>query len=335
MGHDQVPDANESQMPVLTVVDTGSRTSQVELSTLCRLGRSDENDVVLDDDATSRNHAIVYSTESGEYYINDLASSNGTFVNRKRVVAPTLLNDGDRILIGKRELVFHDSSRRSPKVARELGVTGLLILRKLITVLVVDIRGFTRLAQAVPPDRLSQITGTLFRESGRELQERGAEAQKYIGDAVMAVWNHNDSVDATGLLNMFEALAGIVDITSGLQSQFGLSEPLRLGAALNTGFASVGNMGSAAASDYTALGETVNKAFRLESATREAGCDLLVGPETHFVTATHLPVLAPIFEVCQVNLKGYDEPATAFATSFAKLKPAITAARSATPNDSA
>src|SRR6266849_4600249 len=73
---------------------------EVRLAEVCRIGRSDANHAVLDHGSVSRNHALVYASEAGAYHINDLGSSNGTFVNGSRVSAPTPLNDGDSITIG-------------------------------------------------------------------------------------------------------------------------------------------------------------------------------------------------------------------------------------------
>ncbi len=61
-------------------------------------------------------------------------------------------------------------------------------------------------------------------------------------------------------------LFGIIAL---FQQQFGLDDPVRIGAALNTGLAIVGNLGSRVASDYTAVGDSINKAFRLESASNK------------------------------------------------------------------
>lgn len=70
--------------------------------------------------------------------------------------------------------------------------------------------------------------------------------------------------------------------------------------------ASVGNVGSGLLSDHTALGDVVNKTFRLESSTRQIDCDVAVGEETYeFLAAdSHL---ANIVECHSVNLKGYDD----------------------------
>ncbi|HZL57127.1 MAG TPA: adenylate/guanylate cyclase domain-containing protein, partial [Bryobacteraceae bacterium] len=119
----------------------------------------------------------------------------------------------------------------------------------------------------------------------------------------------------------------IVDLVSQLQQRFGLAAPVRIGAGLNSGPASVGNVGSIAASDYTAVGDVVNKAFRLESATKEVHCDLLMGEETRNLLAGQ-PDLLRVLNEFSLRLKGYDQATTAWGTDFGKLppQPPITAA---------
>ena len=152
--------------PAFFEAEVNGRKLEVRLAEVCRLGRDDANDLVLDLASVSRNHALVYSLEAGIYYINDLNSFNGTFVNGSRVSAPTLLKDGDAITLGTCEVRFRQQQapRPAPAPAKNLNPTSVLLAPKLITVLVADIRGFTVLAQRLDPETLPKITGTLFRE---------------------------------------------------------------------------------------------------------------------------------------------------------------------------
>jgi len=299
---------------------------QLALSTVCRIGRSENNTLVLNDNMVSRQHAMLQFSDAGQYYITDLGSSNGTMVNGTRIAVPVILTPGDQITIGSYELVFRQESEPLRFVVEESesNSTSIMVQQKLITVLVVDIRDFTVLAQKTDATVLAQITGTLFREGGQLLHARGAWAQKYIGDAIMAVWVHPGWGDPKPeeFIRILDGLCRLVNVTSKLQDQFHLDEPVRIGAGINTGLASVGNIGSIAASDYTALGDVVNKAFRLESATRGAGCDVLVGKDAH-AWLGRIADLAPLFEPCTVTLKGYAEPVTAYRVQSAKLAEAL------------
>jgi len=314
-------------------IDGQVRQFPVEGDRIVRIGRSEGNNVVLNDEGVSRNHAMLQGSEQGLFYITDCGSRNGTFVNDTRAAAPVILRPGDQIQIGNYQFTFHQESAVELPTTRKFDsepATNVMFSPSLITVLVVDIRDFTGLAQRFEPAILSEVTGTLFRLGGRELHERGAWGQKYIGDAVMAVWRHKKHApEVHELAAIFEGLSRLYQIASGMQKQFGLSEPIRIGAGLNSGSAMVGNVGSIAASDYTALGDVVNKAFRLESATKEMGFDLALGQETYEFIGCSIDA-ERLFQKCSVKLKGYDEPATAFGAHLSSLPVMIQALRRST-----
>jgi adenylate cyclase len=305
-------------------VEIDGRVCQFPLAgdRILRIGRSDKNNVVLSEDPVSRNHAMLQCSDQGLFYITDCGSRNGTFVNGARAVAPVILCAGDQIRIGSHEFTFHQelaAEHPSEEEPEKQPSTNAVFALALITVLVIDIRDFTALAQRVEASKLSQVTGTLFREAGQALQVRGAWAQKYIGDAVMAVWLHkNPAPEPRELAAVFDGLSCLARVASGLQRQFELDAPIRIGAGINSGWASVGNVGSIASSDYTALGDVVNMAFRLESATKEMACDLALGQTAYeflasFMDARHL------FQKRVIKVKGYEEPATVFSAGLSSL----------------
>lgn len=263
---------------------------------------------------------MLQSSNEGAVYITDCGSSNGTFVNGKRVATPLELRTGDEIRIGNQVFSFHQETAAVViEASDEIKPTNVVFVKSLITVLVADIRGFTLLAQQIEPCKLSRVTGKLFREAGKVLQDRGVWTQKYIGDAIMAVWLHrSDAPEAHELKAIVEAQIRLAEIAAGLQAQFDLDVPIRIGAGINTGWASIGNVGSLASSDYTALGDVVNRAFRLESATKELACDFVVGQGAYafLANSSHSQTF---FQPCEVSLKGYEESATVYAGFFSSL----------------
>lgn len=288
---------------------------------VCRIGRSEKNDIVLSDDLTSRSHALLQRSGDGSFYISDLASSNGTLVNGARISRPVLLRDGYHINIGGYQFTFVQESLRPTPPSEEIKDVGssttISFKNRLITVLVADIRNFTGLAQRLEPDKLSRLTATFFREGGKALSDRGAWEQKYIGDAIMAIWQHKRfEPEPHELLAVFEAICILTGIVSGLHYQFGLEAPIRIGVGVNTGLASVANLGTTAGSDYTALGDVVTMAFRLESASKQLGCDFVLGEGTYSFLAGQAE---RIFERCAVNIKGYDDPVTAYRAQLTSL----------------
>ncbi len=286
---------------------------------VCRIGRGDQNTIVLVDSQVSRSHAMVQCAEMGECYLTDLGSRNGTVVNGRRITASVILRPGDRIAVGSHQLLFQGPPRSSRVAQTQPGETAVDFSQRLITVLVADVRDFTGLSRRLPEVKLSELISSFAREAGIVLAEHGAWGQKYIGDAVMAIWLHRTGVpELQELFRIFLTLKRIHEITGGLHAQFGLANPVRIGAGVNTGLACVGNMGSDAAADYTALSEAVNLAFRLESATKVIGCDLAVGERTYRVLEGHVDA-GKVFRMHKVALKGYSEPKSVFAGTESSL----------------
>jgi adenylate cyclase len=282
------------------------------------IGRSETVTIQLDDGSVSRHHALLHPAEE-QYFIADLGSSNGTYLNDKRISTPVMLLSGDRITIGNFALTFFCEATGKDPSSAVGGRTTRALIPRLVTVMVADIRDFTGLAQRVEPGVLSSVTGTLFQQSGKALQQRGAWGQKYIGDAIMAVWLHRDKEPGFNEMRaVFDGMSDVVAIAAGLQSLCKLDDPIRLGVGINTGLASIGNMGSKVTADYTAIGEVVNRAFRLEAASRELACDLVLGCETYreLSSVTHAD---RVFNASTVRMKGYEKPITAYTAQFSSL----------------
>ncbi len=301
------------------VAGSGSKKFKLERGAVCQIGRDEQSTAVLADNQVSRRHAMVQCAPDGQFYLTDLGSRNGTWLNQRRVTAPVALSAGDRITIGSQELYFHGPAGKEPGQAANQGETVVEFVQRLITVLVIDIRDFTGLSSRLPEARLSEVISTFMRESGVVLAEQNAWGQKYIGDAVMAIWLHpSDTLKLKELLPVFRSLEGIVAIASRLHVTLGLDRPIRVGAGVNTGTACIGNMGSEASSDYTALSDAVNLAFRLEAATKEIEGDVALGPKVYDFLADQVNV-GSLFEHHQLNLKGYKEPKPVHGTRQAYL----------------
>ena len=203
---------------------------------------------------------------------------------------------------------------------KDFTATATLHVRRLISVLVVDIRNFTGLTRQLDEKILSELIGTWFRHAGEIIRENGSWVDKYIGDAVMAVWIHGaQEVDNHEMLQILQALSAMQKMTSNLYNLYPLPFPLRIGAGINTGYAMVGNTGSGDRPDYTALGDTVNAAFRLETSTKEIGKDISVGKTTFQYISTLGNGSTPLSEHT-VTMHGYEAPAIAYAFTFPELE---------------
>jgi adenylate cyclase len=126
---------------------------------------------------------------------------------------------------------------------------------------------------------------------------------KYIGDAMMAIFNAPLDLD----FHENKALDCAIDIQKNMEDlNIELEEkgipPVAIGIGINTGYAVIGNMGSDTRFDFTAIGDAVNTAARLESGTKEAGVDVLIGYNTAIKTDYKLELLQPL------KVKGKDKP---------------------------
>ncbi|MGF1459364.1 MAG: FHA domain-containing protein [Leptolyngbyaceae cyanobacterium] len=315
----------QSQGPyVILNTESGTRRLSLVGVNCWTVGRSDDNNLVLPDRWISRNHAMIQMMETGEFYLIDLGSRNGSFINGRRVSVPVTLADGDYLTFGQTELQFFcpDANHAQGENALdtvEMTATATLHLRRLISVMVVDIRDFTVLTRQLDEKVLSESIGTWFRCAGDIISRHGSWVDKYIGDAVMAVWIHGaDHVEPPELLRIMQAMDELAKMTAQLHKKFPLPFPLRVGAGLNTGYAMVGNTGTGAHPDYTAIGDTVNAAFRFESSTKQLGLDVAVG-ETTYEYLAKMPGTESLFHRYIVSLKGYEVPTVAHATTFSNL----------------
>jgi adenylate cyclase len=297
------------------VLESSGRRYGLEQGQSWAIGRGDGCAVLLDNRSVSRLHALIQRRETGDFALVDLGSRNGSFVNSRRVSVPVVLNDQDRLLFGDQELEFRQPMRcGSPTPVDDTGrnaPTTALHMHSLATIVVVDIRNFTPLARTVSEALLSQTIGTWFLRTGKIAQGLGSWAQKYIGDAVMAVWVHDHVPDlAADVLRALRAVSQIGKATDEISQGLPLPGPLRIGAGVNTGPAILSG------ADYTAIGDTVNAAFRLEAATKTLGLNVALGPRT--ASELGLPGRAPFVER-EVELKGYEGLSRAWAISFEDL----------------
>ena len=163
--------------------------------------------------------------------------------------------------------------------------------KKYCTFLFTDVRGFTNLSEKLPPEQVTDIMNKVLTEQVTCIQAHGGMVDKFIGDACMAIFNAPLDIDE----HEKRAVACAQDMRTAIQLlQKTLPEPVAIGIGVNTGEAVVGNMGSNTRFDYSAIGDAVNTAARLESVTKEVGEDILIGENTAKNCDFELKSLKPI-----------------------------------------
>jgi adenylate cyclase len=184
----ELPMADEPPSPVwLEQVDGG----RVEIQGTCSLGRAPSNQFVLRDEKVSRRHAIVHAQGQNEFWLVDLGSSNGTYINGRRVAQPIQLRDQDRIDIGQFRLVFRQSV--SLNSARRQDTTTEKTIQDIKTcpcwLVVADIESSTLLSRRLSPDELPVVTGQWFSACEQIINNCGGSIDKFLGDGFLAFWH--------------------------------------------------------------------------------------------------------------------------------------------------
>ena len=178
-----------------------------------------------------------------------------------------------------------------------------------ISILFSDIRGFTTLSEKMPPEDLVQVLNEYLNPMTLIVLEEKGTLDKYIGDAVMALFNapldvagHADHA-CRSALKMMKKLAELNQsfIERGIQ-------PIDIGIGINTGDAVVGNMGAAMRFDYTAIGDNVNLASRLEGLNKMYGTHIIVSESTKLLVVNDLRFR----EIDLVAVKGKHQPVPIF-----------------------
>jgi adenylate cyclase len=145
--------------------------------------------------------------------------------------------------------------------------------KKYCTFLFTDVRNFTNLSERLEPEEVTEIMNKALTVQVNAVQKLGGMTDKFIGDAGMFIFNAPLDLED----HEKKAVQAAIDIRKGMiEADLGIE----IGIGVNTGYAVIGNMGSDTRFDYSAIGDAVNTAARLESATKEAGVDILIGEAT-------------------------------------------------------
>ncbi|MDX0646341.1 CHASE2 domain-containing protein [Sinorhizobium medicae] len=181
--------------------------------------------------------------------------------------------------------------------------------RRTLTVLFCDVRGFTTISEDMKddPEGLTTLINRLLTPLSEAVLNRRGTIDKYIGDCLMAFWNAplDDPDHAVHAVQAArDMLAALAKLNAELEAEAKAAgrppKTLRIGIGINTGECVVGNMGSARRFDYSALGDAVNLASRLEGASKNYGVPLLLGERTAALAASEFPVA----ELDRITVKG-------------------------------
>ena len=227
----------------------------------CSIGRSDKNTVMVESPKASRRHCIINLQNVGEFWVVDLGSSNGTFLNKRRVHQPVRLCDMDLITVGDTPFTF----RQPEEITSELRTTiAQQTIRETANIpvwmLVADIENFTPLSRSMVSDKLALLVGSWVASCKSIVEEHHGEIDKYLGDGFLAYW-HDDERSAENVA------AGLTKL-----KQLQKVEP-RFRLVLHYGLVSSGGLRSMG--EESLIGKEVIFVFRMEKLAGSLGIHLL------------------------------------------------------------
>lgn len=290
--------------------------TRIALEGIVTLGRDALSSIRLHDPAASRNHALIRTVHGTQFYLMDLGSRNGTFVNGKRVHAPTQLRDGDVVSVGKTGLNFsqdHPPSLADSDSESDAATTRAFCRTRIapVTVLVCDIRGYTALSERIEVSQLSRVMSYWFGSVQQLIEDHGGEVDQFLGDCVLAIWDCSDE-PAERVRQTLAAACKLADLTAGLRDHFPfLPEAIRVGIGIHSGMAAL-SMGA----ENSVMGDTVSTTFRLEEATKSRGRDAIVSRDTW----TQLRDCPWEGEELELEVRGRSAPVPVRALSLDELR---------------
>ena len=251
--------------------------------------------------------------------VNFWAFLHGWWLN---LLVPALTLSTNVLLVSLYRSLFEEKEKRrvrtafgqylSPEVIRRLLVNPQLVEPKKtdITVMFSDIRGFTTISEKLDAQELALFLNQYLSDMTGLVFEHHGTLDKYIGDAVMAFWGapFEEPGHAAGGCNTgLQMMDRVREMQKKWEAE---GKPhLDIGIGLNTGVASVGNMGSVLRYGYTALGDTVNLSSRLEGLNKDYGTHILVNETTYAATKDDGFVFR---ELDLIRVKGKLQPVTIY-----------------------
>ena len=195
----------------------------------------------------------------------------------------------------KKQFEHYLDPRQVKALQKDPGLLKLGGEKRVCTYLFTDVRGFTAMSENMDPEDVTKIMNRALTIQSDAVKKYGGMVDKYIGDAMMAIFN--------APLDLQDHEKAAVLCAQEIQKEFRESDiGVSIGIGLNTGEAVIGNLGSSTRFDYTAIGSAVNIAARCESSCKAVGVDLIIAEPTAVASGIPLKVLEPI------EAKGITEP---------------------------
>ena len=178
------------------------------------------------------------------------------------------------------------------------------------TTLFSDIRGFTTLAEQLGPAGTVSMLNEYFSYMEDVLTNRSGIIDKYVGDAIMAVFGipKAGEQDAQNSVTAAGEMLQVLDLLNRRRATESGAAPIRIGVGIATGTVILGNIGSPKRMDFTVIGDAVNLASRIESMTKQYGADILICEHT----LARLTTAPKVRRVDVVRVRGQTRPTSLY-----------------------
>jgi adenylate cyclase len=223
--------------------------------------------------------------------------------------AVNFLHEGRQRLQTRRIFSQYVSAKVVDKILKHSDALHLEGERKPLTIFFMDFAGFTAMSEKLDPSELVKLISEYHNEAAEEIFRTEGTLDKFIGDAIMAYWNDPIEQPDHALRACLTAVGAQKKLLKMAQvmKERGLPEmSARIG--LNTGVATVGNMGAKVHVNYTLIGDEVNLASRLEGVNKEFGTKVIISEATYQPAKEHLDVR----ELALIKVKGKKLPVRIF-----------------------
>jgi adenylate cyclase len=262
----------------------------------CSLGRTAANRIVLNSPKVSRRHALIHLQNIGEIWLIDFGSSNGTFLNKRRIHHPVRLSDGDQITIGDQVLTLRRPLGISEEYKSDVVQRTLREIENIpCWLLVADIRGFTPLSRRMQSEDLDVLLGAWIFTCKEIIENQRGIINKYLGDGFLAYWPDASTSP--------EEIVAVISALKELQRQKWpeFRFVVHFGAVAIGGVASMG--------EESLMGGELNLIFRLEKLASSLGEPCALSEAAH----TKLRELVPVRALGEFELKGFETKCAFFA----------------------
>ncbi len=218
---------------------------------------------------------MINAQGHGEFWIVDLGSSNGTYINGRRVAQPCRLNEGDVVEVGNHHYTFRqhrsgnapDSDRTTEKTIQDIRTVECWLL-------VADLEDSTQFLKKLPAEQVPRFTGRWLAACKQIVEDHNGAINKFLGDGFFAYWTDRELAAA----NVARTVKALHELQEGDGPRFRMV--LHFGKVFLGGEASLG--------EESLMGTEVNFVFRMEKVASQAGCPTLISECAHAALKSHL-----------------------------------------------